>query len=299
MIHLVLASDRNLIRQAGVTALSAIKHASEPIHFTFLTPPDDENHPHWLIVRSLVCRNGATCDVISVAFDRSTLQLSNHLTPATYYRLLLPDVLPSSLKRAIYIDCDVIVGRDVADLWALDMRGKPIAAVEDVDFRDWSKLGIDASEGYFNAGVLVLDLELIRARASFAAALAFSQEHASALTWSDQCALNKIFVGNWRRLAKHWNYQHSAFLKDIRTLGMARARGLAVNAVLHFNNYERPWLVDSRHPLRTHYTAILQAHPELDMSQPMAIKHYWKALKRTVKWKRIEWQGNRSRSARP
>jgi lipopolysaccharide biosynthesis glycosyltransferase len=237
--------------------------------------------------------------VTSVPLDRSTLQLAPHLTPATYYRLLLPDILPASLRRAIYLDCDVIVGRDLAELWTIDLLGKPIAAVADVNFRDWSKLGIDPNEGYFNAGVLLLDLELIRAQASFAAALAFSQEHPSALTWSDQCALNKIFAGNWQMVAKHWNYQHSAFLEDIRILGMAKARSLAVNAVLHFNNYERPWLVDSRHPLRTHYTTILRAHPELDPSEPMQLKHYWKMLKRTVKWKSIEWQGNRSRSSRP
>jgi hypothetical protein len=54
-------------------------------------------------------------------------------------------------------------------------------------------------------------------------------------------------------------------------------------------------LVDSRHPLRAHYTAILNAYPELDLSEPLQLRHYWKMLKRTVKWKRIEWQGHQGR----
>jgi lipopolysaccharide biosynthesis glycosyltransferase len=298
MIDVVLASDRNLIRQAGVTALSAIKHSSEAIHFTFLTPPADSLDPDWSVVRALIEKASCTSAVTAVPFERSSLQLSRHLTPVTYFRLLLPGIVSPAVTRAVYLDCDVIVGRDIAQLWATDLGGKPMAAVADADFRDWTKLGLSARDGYFNSGVLVLDLERIRSDDLFGAALRFSREHPSALTWSDQCALNKVSVGKWHRLEKHWNYQHSVFLDDIRTIGMANAKRVAAGSVLHFNNYERPWLVDSRHPLRSHYTTILNAHPELDMSQPRRLTNYWKMLKRTVKWKKIAWESYRSRSDR-
>ena len=289
MIEVVLASDRNLIKQAGITAIGAIGRTSLPLNFTFLTPAADQDHADWKMVTDLVRREGASCSLLPVTFRPSTLQLAQHLTEVTYYRLLLPRLLPADLHRVIYMDCDVYVGRDLAALWNADLAGKPLGAARDFAFREWSRLGIDAANGYFNAGVLLLDLDSVRRRGLFDAALKFSVEHPGALTWSDQCALNRIFSGDWTVLPQHWNFQHSDFLEDIRRRGLRQATRAASACVFHFNNYDRPWLVESPHPLKRQYLSVLEKYPQLDPASRPTLGQLWKWFKRTIKWRLISW----------
>jgi lipopolysaccharide biosynthesis glycosyltransferase len=53
------------------------------------------------------------------------------ITRATYARLYISEVLPSS-TRALYLDCDLIARRSVGELFDLDMNGKAALAVPDM-----------------------------------------------------------------------------------------------------------------------------------------------------------------------
>ena len=95
-----------------------------------------------------------------------------YLSSVTYARLLLPDLLPD-LDRAIYVDADVVVQQDVTDLWQTELDGSPLGAVQDFGvptvgdsygIRAYNDLGLAASQEYFNAGVLLLDLTAWRNR---------------------------------------------------------------------------------------------------------------------------------------
>src|SRR5688500_2927642 len=145
MIHVVLASDRNVIRHLGVTALSAIRNASRPMSFTLLTPPDDAADPMWRTVISLIRQSGAKCELVPVSLDPSKLQLAAHLTPVTYYRLLLPEALPATLHRGIYMDCDGLGGRGLADRGGAELRAGAVAAATDSVWRVWARVALELS----------------------------------------------------------------------------------------------------------------------------------------------------------
>jgi lipopolysaccharide biosynthesis glycosyltransferase len=287
MIHVVMASDRNLIRQVGITALSAIERSSLPMHFTVVTPEADMDAPAWRLVTSLLESRGARCTLVPVSFDASSLQIAGHLTAAAYYRLLLPELLPPDCHRVIYMDCDIHVGRDLAELWTMDMGDCPMGAVHDPAFADWSRVGIDPEEGYFNSGVLLLDVERIRRHGYFAATIEDAVANPEALTWSDQCALNRVFRKRWLRLEPHWNYLHFHLLADIRTHGLTAARRIAARSIVHFNNYNKPWLAECAHPLKQQYFSVVQAYPELDPSLSPTLRQYLVRVRRAVKWKLV------------
>ncbi len=95
------------------------------------------------------------------------------------FRLLLPSVL-GHLDRVIYMDADVIVLHDIAELWSADLGGAPIGGVTDIgvyrklvredarggrQFRDHMlSLGMDLTRRqYVNSGLLLLDLQQLRA----------------------------------------------------------------------------------------------------------------------------------------
>src|SRR4029078_12563985 len=144
---------------------------------------------------------------------------------------------------------------------------------------------IREASGYFNAGVLLLDLDHIRSQGLFTRAMAFAQDHPEALTYSDQCALHHVLEGQWLPLEKHWNYQHFDFVRDIRALGLRKARTVATGSVMHFNNYDRPWSEESQHPLKRVYLAVSHTYPELALPSSPTLRTYWTRFKRTVKGK--------------
>ena len=98
--------------------------------------------------------------------------LKSDYSIATLYRLLMPELIPSSVARLIYLDADILVNRDINDLWKIGLGGAPIAAVPeillDLGFHK-NKLskylltsGLVREEDYFNAGVLLIDLQYLR-----------------------------------------------------------------------------------------------------------------------------------------
>ena len=113
MIHVVLASDRNLVRQAGIAALSARRQTAAPLRVTFLTPAQDASSGLWDTVTRALAAERTECEVRPVQIALPELQLAAHLTPVTYYRLLLPRLLPERDERVIYLDCDVLVNTDL------------------------------------------------------------------------------------------------------------------------------------------------------------------------------------------
>jgi len=57
--------------------------------------------------------------------DKSSFPLS------IYIRLFLPFFLPQHVKKAIYLDADMLVLEDVAKLWNTDIGEKIVAGVVD------------------------------------------------------------------------------------------------------------------------------------------------------------------------
>ncbi|MBR1420081.1 MAG: glycosyltransferase family 8 protein [Selenomonadaceae bacterium] len=134
---------------------------------------------------------------------------------AIYYRLMIPGLFPPHVSRVIYLDADLIIHLDINEMWTMDLEGHPIAAIPefssgqreftlkrfgpvvdgDVDFRD-----------YFNAGVMIMDLDKIR------------QEEGDLLDrgvdtilerphykLNDQDALNYMYRNNFLKLSSRFN----------------------------------------------------------------------------------------------
>ena len=90
------------------------------------------------------------------------------MTSTTYHRLLLPRLVPREVTRAIWLDCDLLVTTDLVRLWETDLGGCHLLAVRDpvvplvssrYGIRRWRELGIAPDAPYFNAGVMLLDVD--------------------------------------------------------------------------------------------------------------------------------------------
>jgi len=126
---------------------------------------------------------------------------------AMMYRLLAGDVLPPELERVIYLDADVIVQMDLAELWEQD-EGEALAAVPDrVVQQEGHPLvsqGVFSRERYFNSGVLLMHLDAFRSRPLLEEAMQFLHLTEPVL-YPDQDFLNAAFQNVYRELPERFN----------------------------------------------------------------------------------------------
>jgi lipopolysaccharide biosynthesis glycosyltransferase len=162
-----------------------------------------------------------------------------HISGVTYARLLVAQILPEEVTRVLYLDADILVLKPLDQLWKTDLEGAVVGAVEDGLDRDLQsgKAGLDMVprvRSYFNAGVLLIDLELWRKHRISERAFSFLERNPTS-PFSDQDALNVVFDGCWKRLDAQWNFQshHETALQ-----GMLPGRR---PGIVHFVTSSKPW----------------------------------------------------------
>jgi len=185
-------------------------------------------------------------------------------------RFLLPDLLPD-VDRLIYLDADTLTRSSLAQLWATPLEGKQLAAVcnvvEPAQRTRLLALGVRDPKRYLNSGVLLMDLALMRRRASVPSLLGFIQAEGSRLLWVDQDTLNIVLQDDWQELAPRWNAQNSFWawptwaseIFELSELEQARQDP----AILHFEgpNLAKPWHYLCRHPYTADYLQASAATP--------------------------------------
>ena len=150
------------------------------------------------------------------------LPVSEHVTLATYFRILIPRLLPPWLEKVIYLDSDLVVLRDLNELWREPLGDHWCLAAQDMaapyldaervlaNFHDcarylasprplpnYEELALDGRAKYFNAGVLVIDLARWRGADMTGQLLGCLHEHRRHVLWWDQYALNVVLAGKW------------------------------------------------------------------------------------------------------
>lgn len=160
----------------------------------------------------MVDRGGATLRYLPVTSETAeALPGSRHLTVATWYRVFLPELLPD-VDRILYLDADVLVRESPAPLWSTDLDGNTVAAVTNV-FEPWNlgwpEHGLGLRAPYFNAGVLLMDLERMRADDVAAKILKHAAANEGRMPFGDQDPLNAVLAESRKALHPRWNVQNS------------------------------------------------------------------------------------------
>lgn len=133
-------------------------------------------------------------------------------SPATWYRILLPEMLPD-VSRVLYLDIDTLAVDSLEPLWEVDLTGSLVAAVTNVlppeAFERPLKLGLVSRQAYFNAGVLLLNLDEIRRTGTAAELREYALRHGGDLLWRDQDVLNLVLGEARVPLHPRWNWMNA------------------------------------------------------------------------------------------
>jgi lipopolysaccharide biosynthesis glycosyltransferase len=246
--------DSNFVPHVAAVIASIVAHAPEA-RFRFLVLHCDVEPSRRAALETVA--PSARFDWIEIRdADIPRFLDRHHFTRAILFRLGLEKLAPVDCRRTIYLDADVIVLRDLRELWRMDLGGNPIGGVTDTfaydqkylhDFpRQW---GLELNKGdYVNSGVLLIDLDEVRREQSFSRVMKFIAEHSDTLLFADQDAINFVYWGRCVVLPNEWNTLRDRAIPSVAaSLPLSKQLNGCAPAIVHFNYKFKPWLRQDYH----------------------------------------------------
>lgn len=268
MIHIALCFDNNFVMQAGVTLLSIVR-SNKLNEITFHLFVNNISNEEREKIKSLVTDN---CTV--VFYDVNiTLLKDCPINPqihsrsiAKYFRILIPTIIDKKIDKILYLDCDIIVVKDLNDLFKIDLGEKAIGVVYDqkpFEIENFNRLKIDKEAGYFNSGVIMINNKVWREKNYSKQLFELIEKEKDNLEWEDQDALNMMFSDNKVLYSLEYNLQNDMLYIDNKIYWKDREQlNQAINhpSIIHFCG-NKPWNKSCKHPYKQLWLGYLYETP--------------------------------------
>lgn len=186
------------------------------------------------------------------------LKANAHISVETYYRFLIQEVLPD-YHKVLYLDCDLVINGDLAELYEIDLNGFALAATHDPDFvgqinganKDTmeyvkTRFRMKNPYNYFQAGVILFNEDRMREKHSVDEWLKLASVP---YMYNDQDVLNLECEGEVKFLDMKWglivDHEHRrvsdiiSFAPDYIQKEYKKAH--AEPKIIHYAGYKKPW----------------------------------------------------------
>lgn len=263
-VPVILSANDKFAPYLDVMICSVIANASPTRQYDIIVLYNDiSDRSQSLIQMAAKDKNNISIRFIKVCeyFDADKLFVDQHLSVETYYRLIIPEIMPN-YHKILYLDCDMVVDHDVAELYDMDLDGNIIGAAKDIDVtgqmnlnqNNWKEyatetLGLDCPYDYFQAGVLILDLDRLRNTATSEDMIQLALKNT--FRCHDQDVMNIICKNNVFYIPQQWNtlmnwQEPGRSRMDIMKMAPRMLYTEYMNArktpyVIHFAGYQKPW----------------------------------------------------------
>ena len=212
----------------------------------------------------------------------------------TYLRLLLPELLPE-YEKILYLDADIIVMDSLSKLWEFPLGDSSIAAAIDTIsilkgmaiLEHFKALQLPEQHVYFNAGVLLLNLKVLREIQLFEIVKEWTHKHSNLMGNSDQDVLNAILAGSVSYFDLRWNLQ-APLIAPIK-LGWKCSKehinAVSNPAIIHYITSRKPWRKEFKIPYQQLYFEYLSQTPwKDDIIAPLTFDLVWHRWMEELDW---------------
>ncbi|MBZ4690017.1 MAG: lipopolysaccharide 3-alpha-galactosyltransferase [Cereibacter sp.] len=260
-VKVVYITDQGFLRPTLVSVWSLLRHLRGPAELHVwgvgLAPQD------WRNVERVAAVNPAAeliCKDIGAGYLEKAHGPKAYISATTMGRLFIPRLIEG---YALYIDGDTLVVGDVSVLFEVDLGENYAGVIRDYSVSHWladpsaapgererrlaevSRIMQPAlASDYFNAGVLLLNCDAIRARPELMTRME-DVVVASACDHGDQDHLNSLFDGRVTHLDLAWNASWGRLRKprDYLLKAGSPQHGLLPGApvIVHYHGPNKPW----------------------------------------------------------
>ena len=172
---------------------------------------------------------------------KDKLYTRDYYTKTTYFRLFLPELYPQ-YDKVLYLDSDIIILEDIANLYNTNIGNNLIGAIPDdiiqngKEFQEYAEkvVGVSSYKKYFNAGIIIMNLDELRK-------FRFQEKFLYLLTTikfsvaQDQDYLNRICKGRVTYINNSWNVMPAP----------GRNKKDEELKLIHYNLTYKPWHQDN------------------------------------------------------
>lgn len=252
IIPVFFATDENYVPYQGVSLQSLIAHTAHNKQYEIYILHDSLSEHARQQLREFKQKNvNISFLKVSDHLQQYQSRLKNNLAfwnQPTYYRLALP-LLTANYDKILYCDCDTVFLDDVARLYEQDIEDNYLLAVQDADHPYYiperieqmkTELKLADTSRYFNAGILVMNVALMRQNNLFDRFIEL-RETIKYLPYHDQDILNSACRDKIKYLSRRYNYQwHLDFFYNDPEAAKAYRQDIEP-AIVHFTSHIKPW----------------------------------------------------------
>ena len=298
VVPVVFAADNNYVPMVTTTVYSMLKNASPDCFYDVVILDTDFTEANKEIMRGFFAQfENMSLRFAGVAgmIEEYNLKTSNaHISVETYYRFLIQKILPD-YEKVLYLDSDLIIKGDIAQLFNIDLGDNLIGAARDTDFlgnlsmNDGNRLEyarrvllMSNPYDYFQAGVLVMNLKEMRNLHSFTQWLEYAAE--PKYIYDDQDILNAHCQGRVTYINNEWNVMNDCGgrIKKVFSFAPVQVYQDFLTAydnpkIVHYAGCEKPWKPGGC-DLSTLYWSYARQTPFYEQLISIFIGHATKAI---------------------
>lgn len=276
-MNILYTCDNNYVWLMGISTISLFENNK---HISELTV--------YLLGENITIQNKKILSEIANKYSRSIaiievpkIDIPNSLVSArwplsAFTRLYSGQLLPDSLDRVLYLDCDTIISGDISQLDDIDISRKVVYGVKDCVGSLYKKnIGIKGNDVYINAGVLLFNLKKLREIDINGIVDEYMAEYERTINYADQDILNGIFRGKIGILNPKYNMMTIDVVYSYKEIQKLRkptnfysseeiedAKSNAV--IIHYTTNMRiirPWYANTDHPLAEEFIYYMKISP--------------------------------------
>lgn len=287
MIHIAFNLDNNYVTHCATVIASIIENNHNHCNISFhlisadLSNSNKSKLNQWINEKKELYHI-YFYDIDQAIFDNFPLG-QTYLNITCYYRLLIPTLL-TEINKAIYLDCDTIVLGSLEGLWNTNIENKTWAGVRDRinDYiRVYNRLDYPLAYGYFNDGVMLLNLDEMRKVDMLSISKDIASNIPLALKNHEQDILNKIFYKNKQALdfkynlleyylyTEDWLYLDRKYYPEI-------VEACKNPVIVHFCMPQKPWHIECINPYKELYYKYRKMTPWPELKLTHKKRNYLK-----------------------
>ena len=288
--NIICCIDHNYIVQCTVLMVYYLRTNQHTAHFHIIH--DDLSDSHMDDMRCAL-KQYRHCALSFYKVNKKMIEgmtirkFAKRITLTTYYRCFLSNILPKNVKKALYLDCDILILDNISSFYETELGSYAAAAIEDIGAKEKERYDIlkyPLEKSYFNAGVILFNRDYWQETDIPGKCMDFYKAHPERILFNDQDLLNCVLCDSKFFVDLKYNvqdgfYRKKEYARAMPSYGAILTDALKRPCILHFTN-KKPWKPDCFHPLRKKYFEFLTCLPENLSKDPRTIG--WR-IRRTLK----------------
>ena len=255
--NICLSCDNNYAQYAGVVIASILLNSDDKSFFNFYILDGNIEQENKDKIEKLKEIKNFNLNFISI--DENLFEVykkigtHSYISLSTYYRLKLASLLPD-VDNILYLDCDVIINSNLAELLEIDISEYYAAGVKDIAVNSSGYVPkLEKGNIYFNSGVLYFNLDKIRKDNIESEFEKYTIENFDKIRVGDQEIINVVCQGKIKELPSTWNVQSSNFVN--------RSDYTKNPNIVHYVGRNKPWKFGSINYWKNLYFNVLEKTP--------------------------------------